>query len=652
MLMKRKIIVAFLLFFIVSGVLLLDSQCSRKKEQTYAGLETETGISVPDGKYFRIMKDVSREGSRHSYRSLEGSNGKRLLRVEITAGLAAEEADLLVSERLQMIHSLYSNVPSPYPGVVTNTVAVAENLLPIRRMIKFAGGEQPLYILSGNSRYTYGAMSEELVAFRSGLFFFYSSTNGNLYRFDYFVPSNDYVEKEMVGFFEKLVMSKNGPIVSGETAVKTLLSSASESEHEKASSPSIKRPGYNLILIAFEPLGANHLSSYGYGKETTPNLDAFGREAVLFENAVSPSSWSLPVFMSWFTSLYPSQHKVVNKYKNKENKTADILTSLPDLSPGTLTMTQIFRDKGYRAAAFTGGASLAKGFGFGAGFEVYYDEIRLAGFDRTMPLAFDWLKEHRDEKLFLFVQGYDVHGRFPLKREFLGRFMDRPYKGPAGATEDEYWALRDRNLADGGLTMSPEDANLWKAVYDAKIHAADQRFGEFINRLRELGLLDNSIIVVSSGSGNEYFEHGRIDHGHSLYEELIHVPLLVRIPGQEHRRVADLVRTLDIMPTVFDILDMQVETQVSRQMRGVSLVPLMTGGNIHLDGVSETDYLLHTFKRSIKTYDGWKLIVTLESEKRELYNLNHDPDEQNNLVQEKGRMAYELEQKLFGYLSQ
>lgn len=620
---------------------------------TLADLEPETGLSVPGASNYLITKDLVRPGGAKSFRSLEAAHGGRRLKIEIMAGLSPAEAEQMREERMNIIRSLFDNLPSPYPGMVTNTVVVADDVRPQLLLVQRGGTELPLYVLSSSSRYTYGAVPAEMVSFLGGLFFLFDDAQGTLYRFDYFVPKDEFVPEEFVAFFSQLKLA--GMAQQGEQTAQENRSEAVRGQPgpvldagEPAEASSLKYPGYNLILIAFEPLGANHVSSYGYNRQTTPNLDAFAKDALFFENAVSPSSWSLPVFMSWFTSLYPSQHKVTNKYSRYTEK-EQVLARLSELAPEAVTLPQVLQQNGYRTAGFAGGASLSGDFGFAAGFERYFDAEKFGGFDLLMPKALSWLQEVRDQRFFLFVQGYDVHGRFPLERRNLDTFLGAPYHGPYAGTEEEYWTLRNRSISEGNFSMSDEDIRFWNAVYDTKIFEADQRFGAFIKELARLDLLEKSIIVVSSGSGNEHHEHGRIDHGFSLYEELLHVPLIIRIP-KRHGRVAPLVRTIDIMPTVLDLLDLRFDEKVAKQMQGVSLAPLVNGEKRVLDGVSETDYLLHSFKRSIKTSDGWKFIVSLDTEKRELYYLKDDPGEKRNVVQENGRIAYELEQKLFRIL--
>lgn len=682
--MRAKLIITtvILLACLAGAVLLLKKPAPTKVPETLADLAPELGLSVPGGESFRLTKNLSRSNGSQAARSIEAEAVGKLLKIEVIRNLSPEEAARTREERLTMLNSLFSNVPAPYPGMITNSVSMPDALRPRKLEINVAGTPQPLYIMPASARRSYGVTEEAQAAFQAGVIFLYDQANRTFYRCDLFLPTAGFSESNLSGFFTGLRLAgqpaaaPSAPVTASPAMapavapVTTTVAPVAEpiaagraghtrQEQEMAgvtrptlavtptATPTAKQ-NYNLIIIAFEPLGANHVGAYGYKKNTTPNFDAFAKESFLFEKTVSASSWTLPAFMSWFTSLYPERHLVTNKYSRFNGKEG-VLASLPEQAPGAVTLTQVLRGQGFRTAAFTGGASLAKDFGFGLGFEEYSDEPRFAGFDRTMPLALEWLSKHRQERFFLFVQGYDVHGQFPLKRENLGRFLKPPYQGKLTGSEAEYWALRDRNLEEGGVTIPSEDLRFLKAIYDTKIYDADQRFGAFIAKLRELGLLDNSIVIVTSGSGNEYLEHGRIDHGFSLYGELTRVPLLIRVPGAKGR-VAGLARTLDLMPTAFDLLGITPEAGVKKQMQGVSLVPMLTGKNLVLDGISETDYLLRSFRRALETDDGWKFIISLDTEERELYNLKSDPTEQRNLARENPRKAYELEQRLFGVI--
>ncbi len=625
--------------------------CNNDKPTSLADIEDDFGIIFSSSDRFFVQSNNIRKGKKRSFQTIKATNDKTLLKIEIISPIELEDVYKNIEEKFNIINSLYTNLPSPYPGMVTKKIKYSESLRPEYKLVDTPSQTIPLYFLSSNERFIYGAMGEELISYKGFLTFIYNPVKKSLARLDYFVPKEQYIKEKALIFVNSISLKE--PITRIILARKTIPEKPTTDIETKTAivqSP-IKKPQNNLnvIIIGFEPLGSNHVGSYGYSKNTTPNLDAFAKEAFLFKNVVSPSSWTLPVFMSWFTSLYPSQHKITNKYSiitDSEQK----LANLSELSPNVVTLAEVLKAHGYQTAGFTGSAGVSSDFGYAKGFDTYYDKKIFAGFDDTMPMALEWINQHKNDDFFLFVQGYDVHGRFPLDEHASENFLYKEYKGELKGTEDEYWSLRNKNIDEGKLNLTKEDIKFLQSVYDAKISAADMRFGHFVKELQQMGIFDNTVIVISSGSGNEYYEHKRIDHGFSLYEELIQVPLIIKLPQKKAGSTKNLARTIDIMPTILDILKVQTQ-QTKNQIQGVSLLPLIEGEEIKLDGFSETDYLLQTFKRAITAHDGWKFIISLDTDERELYDLNRDPNEQKNVIEQNGKTAYELEQKLFSHLS-
>lgn len=407
---------------------------------------------------------------------------------------------------------------------------------------------------------------------------------------------------------------------------------------------------YNLIVFAFDGLQAKHLNAYGYAspQPTTPHLDAFLKDAYLYRNTVSPASWTVPSFASIFTSLYPSEHKVVNKMiVDPTGATSSLVkANLKALSPNAVTLAQVLKEHGYATAGFTGDAGISAAFGHNQGFDTYYDKTMFGGLDTSVPMAEKWLKENKDKKFFLFVHGYDVHGQYAPK-EYDYRYVQKPYKGKFTGSTKEQGALREQSLANHGLSLSDEDKAFWRAIYDEKISRADAEFGDFMKYVDSLGLSGNTIVAVISDHGTEFFEHNGIDHGHTLYSELLNTLFAIHTPDEKEPKViTDLVSTLDLAPTMLSLLHLP---QVPA-MKGVDISPSFSGTPVAHDVYSETDYRLYTHKRSIVTAAGWKLIETMETGKKELYNLNDDPNEYRDLSGKESKIAYELEQKLLAHL--
>jgi len=400
----------------------------------------------------------------------------------------------------------------------------------------------------------------------------------------------------------------------------------------------------NVLLVAFDALQVAHVSGFGYDKKTTPTIDAFAQEGILFHNTISAAPWTVPSFMSIFTDAYPSQHKVVNKF-SLYTKDEKVVANLSKLSPNMQTLAQIFKKNGYATGGFTGDAGVGAQFGYNLGFDTYTDEVPFGSMENSAGHALDWLKTHQSQKFFLFLHGYDAHGQFKPSADFNGIFMDPAYKGPYTGTPQEQAKLREEGLANGQINVSPADVTFWRNLYDSKIYAEDSHFAAFWQEFQTLGIKNKTIVVIFADHGTEFFEHKRIDHGFSLYDELVRVPLVFVVPGLEGKRVVDeQVRTIDIAPTVLDMVGITPTTGYQSQMQGESLMPFLreTGGASR-DAFIETDYREYTHKRGIRTKDGWKFILTLESNRRELYNLKDDPGETNNLIDKHPQVAFDLE---------
>lgn len=407
--------------------------------------------------------------------------------------------------------------------------------------------------------------------------------------------------------------------------------------------------GRSLIIIGIDAVQAAHTGfGSGYRAATTPNLDRLAGKSFVFTDAYSPSSWTLPVFMSWFTSLYPSGHGITNKYRLENGKTGS-LSNLAAQNPKAITLAEILRNEGYRTAAFTGSAGLGGGFGFSRGFDTYFESEPFGTFDITAAAALEWLEVNGGEKFFLFLHGYDAHGKSKLPERFENPFLEAGYEGAFSGTVEEFLELRSMGFDTDSIPMSRADVGTWRAWYDEKVRAADGRLGRFFDWLHRLGMIEGTVIIVASDHGTELHEHNRFDHGFTLYQELIRVPMMIHIPGEKGAVVGSLVRTIDIMPTALDLLGIDYAAAAG-PIDGVSLEPLIKGKELSLEAFSETDYLLSTFKRSIVTPDGWKMILSRDTNRIELYNLNADPDERVNLVEKERRIAYELEQKLYTYM--
>ncbi len=408
----------------------------------------------------------------------------------------------------------------------------------------------------------------------------------------------------------------------------------------------MKYKDFNLIFVSFDALQASHVHSLGYDRETTPTIDAMARKSFTFTNIISAASWTVPASMTWFTGVYPSEHRMTNKYAiyNREVKKP---ANLKELAPHLVTLADIFRENGYATAGFTGNAGVSGGFGYEQGFDVYVHETaKFGSFDFSIPRALAWLKNHKDRKFFLFLHGYDCHGQNVPPGGYDYRFVHKNYDGKYLGSELEQEALREEGLDRGQLTLREQDVRFWRAIYDEKIQRADARFQHFLTEFDKLGIREKTLFILTSDHGTEFYEHRRLDHGFTLYQEQLHVPLFIHLPGQNSQTmIHDRIGTIDVMPTILNLMDLSAPSQ----LRGHSLVPACGGVPVNRDIFSETDYRAYTYKRCITTPAGWKLIYTLETRSRELYDLTDDPHELKNLASVETERADELERKLFAH---
>lgn len=386
-------------------------------------------------------------------------------------------------------------------------------------------------------------------------------------------------------------------------------------------------PDCSLVVIGLDDVRADRAVP-----ERMPRLGRFAEGAAAFTQAVSPAPWTLPSFISMMTSLHPSRHGVVNRYSDFSAE-PPVPASLAKSCPAARTLAQVLRGQGLRTAAFTGGAGAAGSYGLAAGFEVYDDSATFGGFGRSVPRALSWLEaRNAGERFFLFVHGYDAH---PFHPEHF----------PA----DEAAEFRSRR--DDGFDRRPRpvgSAERRRLVrrYDAALARLDRDLAPLLDRLDRPELRDRVVIAVVGDHGEELFEHGGVDHGLTLYDEVLRVPLLLRAPGIPARRVGFQVRTLDLMPTLLDLLGAGPDPGLAAQMEGASLLPALRGESMELDAFSQTDYLLHAFLRSLRTSDGWKAIHDRASLTTRLYRVSSDPAERRDLAAAEPARLRALEDRL------
>lgn len=387
----------------------------------------------------------------------------------------------------------------------------------------------------------------------------------------------------------------------------------------------------NVIVIAVDPLRADSLMSMGGIRDNTPVLNALADRGYVFTNTIAASSWTLPSAMSFMTGVYPSVHGIINKDLVGANGMNDTKpASLQETAPRLDSLVNIFRSHGYKTGGFAGGAALNASYGFDKGFDTYVSDGDFMGLASPSAQALDFIKANGNEKVFVFLHGFDVHGQYMPANGFDRRFVSPEYRGKLTGAPLEQKELREEGVRQGSVYITPEDVAFLRAIYDEKVSNMDAEIGKFLDAYEKILPKRKTVIVFTSHHGDEFYEHGRIDHGMTLYDEVIRVPFILSIPGIDKTiRVDQQVRNVDILPTLLEVVGITLPKQ-SGSINGVSLIAALKGENLQLDAISETSYRYATFQSAIRGFDGWKLVYDREQQIKQLYHYSKDDGEMDN----------------------
>ena len=359
----------------------------------------------------------------------------------------------------------------------------------------------------------------------------------------------------------------------------------------------------NVLLISIDTCRADRLSCYGYEFPTTPNIDALAAESILFKNVISPIPQTLPAHSSMLTGTIPPYHGVHHNfgYLADESNT---------------TLAEILKDAGFTTGAAISASVLDSQFGIDQGFDTYQDhmETSLEGNSvaqrqggETTAVALDWLADNKDERFFFFLHYFDPHTNYEPPEPFASRFAQRPYAGEIAYT--------------------------------------DYCIGRVLAKLKELGLYDSTLIIITADHGEMIGEHGEPTHKFFIYQGAIKVPLIVKSPGQDNAAtIESIAGIIDIVPTVCSLLNIQTPEQV----QGVDLSAALKGKPLRVQD-------RHLFCESLEAtkYDGNSLLGVvnnrhkyIQTTRPELYDLIEDAAESNNLVKQQPQQAGMMQDEL------
>jgi choline-sulfatase len=338
------------------------------------------------------------------------------------------------------------------------------------------------------------------------------------------------------------------------------------------------QPAKSAIVLLIDTLPAHKLKAFNpRSRVETPVLDTFAKEGTVFVNAQSPENWTKPSVASIFTGLYPMTH---GTKRGESRLPADVTTT-----------SEVLQKSGFATATFLANGYVSDKFGFKQGWDHYTNYIREnkgTSAERVFREAGDWIEAHKDERFFVYIQTIDPHVPYDPPAEYLKRYQKRPYKGPVSPrkTPDQ---LEKAKRVPPKFTLDASDREYLEALYDGEVSYHDEYMGKFIERLKKLGLYDQVLFVVTADHGEEFYEHGSYGHGHSVYQELLHVPLMFRWPNivPAGQRIEETVGTLDIAPTVLSALG----AKIPEEMEAINRMEHIRGRIPALPAVGFSDFL-------------------------------------------------------------
>ncbi len=349
----------------------------------------------------------------------------------------------------------------------------------------------------------------------------------------------------------------------------------------------------NLLLITVDTLRPDHLGAWGYGRATSPGLDALAAGAVVFEDAYSHTSWTLPSLATLMTSHYTSSHSAWD-FKSK--------------LPGSFTtLAEILGAQGYHTGAVVTHVFAGRKYGMHQGFVDFDDALVVDGIrahvqitsPRVTARGLDWIRRRagEDRPWFLWLHYFDPHGEH----------LEHPGLSAVFGSEESL------------------------VLYDGEIGFTDRAIAALLAGLEELEQADETVVVLTADHGEEFGEHGRTRHGKTLYEEVIRVPLIVRAPGLAPRRVPGAAPSVDVLPTLLELMALPAPEGLA----GVSLVNAMQGAPLEPRPVL-AELRAMAFKDADSYSRGrWKVIREGFKQRDHLYDLEADPGEQVDLAAER-----------------
>lgn len=396
-------------------------------------------------------------------------------------------------------------------------------------------------------------------------------------------------------------------------------------------------PAHNVVIIAIDTLRADVLGSYGNDEGLTPHLDALAADGYRLADLASPAPWTLPSFATLMTGLQPQSHEAGHRLVVEGKFHSDQITRLDGEH---VTLAEVLSEEGFRTAGFYTNTFLSPSFGLHQGFDEYQGFAPLTRAGTVVDEALEWLAPVGSERYFLFLHVFDPHSPYRPPDDVCRGVANR-----LAPQEDELPCLAERSVKEEQI---PRTQRPWaNALYRAEVAYTDAQIGRFLKTLRARPDGDQTLILLISDHGEEFWEHEDqrqalgyhplAGHGHTQYQELLHVPAILDLPGDGHGDVQQATETADLFPTLLALLGIEAPAHQGRDLR-----PQLTGERVS-EPLRLSDFQLYGPPRWSARRGPWKLVVRAgESETLELYHLDDDPGELHDLADERPDIVEEL----------
>lgn len=401
---------------------------------------------------------------------------------------------------------------------------------------------------------------------------------------------------------------------------------------------------FNIVLIILDAAARSHFKIYGYFRDTTPFLSSLAKYSIIFYNAFCQGTDTLLSTTSLFTSLYPIRHNVLS-----------LNHRLPSEAK---TLAEMVKQRLEVTAAYVTIPHLAKELGFSRGFDHYFQLFLEPNFfprrelttEHYTPSVLKWLEENQKRSFFLYLHIWQPHEPYGAPRPFC-LFYDPLYTGKV--KEGSLKLLR--GIDNGQIKIRKRSLQHLIALYDEGLRFADYQVRLVVEKLYHLDLLEKTIVIIASDHGEGFLQHKRMLHSSTVYEELIQIPLIIKLPTYSEaakEKITALVESIDLMPTLLELLNIPYQED---SFDGKSLAPLIFTANkqhkeyIHSRSAGEKPLLClrgRRYKYILRLYAGQK---KNDFSQDELYDLRA---ERKNLIKIHPRVAMRLRKHLLEWMEE